>query len=90
MACVVTTATTAWESTWANIRDLRQGDALFTFPPPPIKCAGAPQKIMYLAEDHFRRAGVRDQVNVRYFCAADGIFAVKKYAAVLNDICASP
>ncbi len=77
------------ESTWENIRSLTRGDALFTFPPPPIKCAGAPQKIMYLAEDHFRRSGVRDQIRVRYFCAADGIFAVKKYAAVLNDICAS-
>ncbi len=76
------------ESTWANIRALKSGSALFTFPPPPIKCAGAPQKIMYLAEDHFRRTGVRDQTKVRYFCAADGIFAVKKYAAVLNDICA--
>lgn len=75
-------------STWENIRNLKRGNALFTFPPPPIKCAGAPQKIMYLAEDHFRRSGVRDNINVRYFCAADGIFAVKKYAGVLNGICA--
>jgi sulfide:quinone oxidoreductase len=42
---------------------------------------------MYLAEDHFRRAGVRSQIAVGYRCAADGIFAVKKYAAALNDIC---
>ncbi|MGB1884057.1 MAG: NAD(P)/FAD-dependent oxidoreductase, partial [Gammaproteobacteria bacterium] len=75
------------ESTWQNIRGMKSGNALFTFPPPPIKCAGAPQKIMYLAEDHFRRSGVRNQINVRYFCAADGIFAVKKYAKVLNQIC---
>ena len=76
------------ESTWQNIRGLKSGSALFTFPPPPIKCAGAPQKIMYLAEDHFRRTGVRNDIKVRYFCAADGIFAVKKYAAALNAICA--
>ena len=76
------------ESTWRAIRDLRSGTAMFTFPPPPIKCAGAPQKIMYLAEDHFRRTGVRDQIKVAYRCAADGIFAVKKYAEVLNRICA--
>ncbi len=75
------------ESTWQNIRGLKTGAALFTFPPPPIKCAGAPQKIMYLAEDHFRRSGVRNAIEVRYFCAADGIFAIKKYAAVLNQIC---
>ncbi len=76
-------------STWENIRNLRQGTALFTFPPPPIKCAGAPQKIMYLAEDHFRRTGVRNQIKVGYRCAADAIFAVKKYAAALNEICAA-
>ena len=75
-------------STWESIRTLKQGVAMFTFPPPPIKCAGAPQKIMYLAEDHFRRSGVRDQITVSYRCATDGIFAVKKYAAALNEICA--
>lgn len=75
-------------STWDNIRNLKRGVAMFTFPPPPIKCAGAPQKIMYLAEDHFRRSGVRDQITVSYQCAGDTIFAVKKYAAALTEICA--
>ena len=75
-------------STWDNIRNLKRGVAMFTFPPPPIKCAGAPQKIMYLAEDHFRRSGVRDQITVSYRCAGDAIFAVKKYAAALTEICA--
>jgi sulfide:quinone oxidoreductase len=76
-------------STWEYIRELREGTAMFTFPPPPIKCAGAPQKIMYLAEDHFRRAGVRGNIKVAYRCAADAIFAVKKYADSLNAICAA-
>ena len=74
-------------STWENIRNLKRGMAMFTFPPAPIKCAGAPQKIMYLAEDHFRRSGVRDQITVSYRCAGDSIFAVKKYADALNAIC---
>ncbi len=77
------------ESTWENIRSLREGTAIFTFPPPPIKCAGAPQKIMYLAEDYFRRHGVRGNIKVAYRCAGDGIFAVKKYADALNAICAA-
>ena len=36
-------------------------------PPTPIKCAGAPQKIMYLADSHFRRAGRarQDQDHLR-------------------------
>ncbi len=32
----------------------QEGNAIFTFPNTPIKCAGAPQKIMYLAEEYFR------------------------------------
>ena len=27
-----------------------KGNAVFTFPKPPLKCPGAPQKIMYIAE----------------------------------------
>jgi hypothetical protein len=37
------------------IKNLKEGEAIFTFPKPPIKCPGAPQKIMYLAEDYFRK-----------------------------------
>ena len=61
------------DSTWQFIRSFTGGKALFTHPATPIKCGGAPQKIMYLAEDHFRRSGIRDiAVHVRYFCRADG------------------
>src|ERR1039457_184956 len=44
--------------TWEFIRDLRGGTALFTMPAGPIKCAGAPQKIAYLAADWWRSQGV--------------------------------
>lgn len=37
------------------IKRTKDGEAIFTFPKPPIKCPGAPQKIMYLAEDYFRK-----------------------------------
>src|SRR5690606_30757507 len=39
--------------TWDLIRSFDGGDAVFTFPSTPIKCAGAPQKIMWLAEEAF-------------------------------------
>lgn len=42
------------ERTWENIQNFKGGNAVFTFPNTPIKCAGAPQKIAYLADDHFR------------------------------------
>ena len=42
------------EYTWETLQKMQSGNALFTQPPMPIKCAGAPQKIMYLAADRFR------------------------------------
>ena len=37
--------------TWELVRSMTRGRALFTQPPMPIKCAGAPQKAMYLSGD---------------------------------------
>lgn len=74
------------DSTWQAIRGLREGNALFTIPTTVIKCGGAPQKIMYLAEDYFRRQGIRDKCNVILYSAAASIFAVKKYRDALESI----
>jgi len=46
----------------------RGGTAVFTCPVFPIKCGGAPQKIMYLSEATFRKNNVRDQTDIRYYC----------------------
>ncbi len=74
--------------TWETIQAFQGGNAVFTFPATPIKCAGAPQKIMYLAEETFRRRGIREQANVIYASATAGIFGVPKYAQALNKIVA--
>jgi sulfide:quinone oxidoreductase len=74
--------------TWETIRDFEGGTALFTMPPPPIKCAGAPQKIMYMADDAFRKNGVRDRTDVVYGAATPGIFSVRKYAETLDKVIA--
>lgn len=76
------------EGTWKAIQATRSGNAVFTMPPPPIKCAGAPQKICYLAEDHWRRTGVRDGLKVHYFAGTPGIFSVKAFAKTLNEVIA--
>lgn len=73
-------------STWENIRNFKGGTAIFTQPKPPIKCGGAPQKIMYLAEDYFQKSGVRAKSRVVFCSAAGGIFAVKKYADTLEKV----
>lgn len=72
--------------TWETIRAFQGGNAVFTFPATPIKCAGAPQKIMYLAEETFRRRGIREQAKVIYASATAGIFGVPKYAQALGKI----
>ncbi|MEW6297874.1 MAG: FAD/NAD(P)-binding oxidoreductase [Thermodesulfobacteriota bacterium] len=76
------------DATWESIRNFRGGNAIFTMPNTAIKCGGAPQKIMYLADDYFRRTGVRDRARVIFASAGSGIFAVKKYAAALNRVIA--
>ena len=76
------------DKTWEFIRGFKGGNAIFTHPSTPIECGGAPQKIMYLADDHFRKAGVRDKTNITFGIANAAIFAVPRYAAALNKVIA--
>ena len=73
-------------STWENVRNFKGGTAIFTHPAGAIKCGGAPQKICYLAEDYFRKNGVRGDTRVIFASAGAGIFAVKKYKKVLEGV----
>ncbi len=74
------------DSTWRTLRGLTAGNAIFTFPSTPVKCAGAPQKIMYLADEHLRSRGVRDRVPVIFASAGKAIFGVERYARELRKI----
>lgn len=74
------------DRTWNLIRGFAGGRAVFTYPATPIKCPGAAQKIMYLADDTFRRAGVRDRTSVVFGSAAPSIYAVPKYAPALTRV----
>ncbi len=76
------------DMTWEFIRHFKGGAALFTMPNTAVKCGGAPQKIMYLADDYFRRSGVRDRAHVMFASAQSCIFAVKKYADALDTVIA--
>ena len=72
--------------TWETIQKFSGGTAIFTYPNTPIKCAGAPQKIMYLADETFRKQGVRDKSEILYCTATPGIFGVPAYAKPLMEI----
>ena len=69
--------------TWELVRTLRGATALFTQPPMPIKCAGAPQKAMYLACDHWRKQGVLDAMNVEFNLAGAVLFGVPTFVPPL-------
>ena len=71
--------------TWKLVQQLRSGRAIFTQPPMPIKCAGAPQKAMYLSADHWRREGVLDQINIEFCNAGAVLFGVADYVPALME-----
>lgn len=76
------------EYTWECIQSLQSGTALFTQPPMPIKCAGAPQKIMYLAADRFRKQGILDKFTIEFFNAGPVLFGVPFFAKALEKVVA--
>jgi sulfide:quinone oxidoreductase len=74
--------------TWECVSKFKGGTALFTMPNTAVKCGGAPQKIMYLADDHFRKSGVRDKSNVIFASGQGALFAVEKYRKTLEKVAA--
>ncbi|WCO66329.1 FAD/NAD(P)-binding oxidoreductase [Iamia majanohamensis] len=72
--------------TWDFVREMRSGTAVFTMPSGPIKCAGAPQKIAYLAADHWRREGVLDDIDVVLVLPTPKMFGVPEFSAVLEKV----
>jgi sulfide:quinone oxidoreductase len=71
--------------TWELVQQLRGGRAIFTQPPMPIKCAGAPQKAMYLSADHWRRTGVLQEVAIEFHTAGAALFGVAAYVPALME-----
>ena len=69
--------------TWELVQAMKGGRALFTQPPMPIKCAGAPQKAMYLSCDAWSRKGVLKDIDVEFHNAGGVIFGVKEYVPAL-------
>ncbi|WP_333908200.1 NAD(P)/FAD-dependent oxidoreductase [Pontixanthobacter luteolus] len=71
--------------TWELVRNLKNGRAIFSQPPMPIKCAGAPQKAMYLSCNEWEDRGVLGDIKVE-FCNAGGVlFGVDAYVPALME-----
>ncbi|KAF9823283.1 hypothetical protein SFRURICE_019092, partial [Spodoptera frugiperda] len=75
--------------TWMNIKDFNGGHALFTFPVVGGKCSGAAMKIMFLAQDYWRKQKIIGKTNITYNTGAEDIFGVPKYADAIRALAVS-
>ena len=71
--------------TWQLVQQMQAGRAIFTQPPMPIKCAGAPQKAMYLSGDAWFRRNVLKSIDIQFMNAGGVLFGVKDYVPALMD-----
>ena len=77
------------EDTWKGIQELiakakthtgpEKLQAIFTHPNTPIKCGGAPKKIMYLTHAQLEKAGVREKVELTFYPNGGKMFGVPEY-----------
>jgi len=72
--------------TYEMFKDMTSGTAVFTMPSGPIKCAGAPQKIAYLASDHWQKRGVLNNIHVILVLPTPGMFGVPEFSKVLDEV----
>ena len=73
--------------TFECIKNLKNGSAIFHNPHTPVKCGGAPHKIMYMAADYFRKHGVLTNINIQYWSGIGKLFAVPVYEKTLLKVC---
>lgn len=82
-------ATDTWTQMQKFIADAKSGKkvkGLFTHPNTPIKCGGAPKKIMYLTDARLREAGARDNAELTFYPNGSKMFGVKAYHdAIVNQ-----
>jgi len=71
--------------TWQLVQEMKEGRAIFTQPPMPIKCAGAPQKAMYLSGDAWFRNGRLKDIDIQFMNAGGVLFGVKDYVPALEN-----
>ncbi|OLZ42698.1 pyridine nucleotide-disulfide oxidoreductase [Natrinema saccharevitans] len=68
------------------LEDFDGGTFVVSVPDTSIKCGGAPLKMTMLAEDYFRRQGIRDDVDVVMTKGSDAVFGVSPYREKLEEI----
>jgi sulfide:quinone oxidoreductase len=75
--------------TYECIKNFKGGKAVFTQPGSLIKCGAAPQKIMYLAADNFRKRDILIKSDISFYTGKPGLLRVKEINQVLMGISSS-
>lgn len=70
--------------TWELMQQFKGGNALFTQPASPIKCPGAPQKIMYLMGDYIAKNKMEENTNIIFATPGTVIFGVEPFKTELE------
>lgn len=73
--------------TYQTLKNFKGGKAIFHNPHTPVKCGGAPHKIMYMAADYFRKHGLLDKAKIEYWSGGTRLFGVPKYEKTLLQVC---
>ena len=78
----------AAEASWRTLQAFMEtgGVGLFGRPATEMKCAGAPLKQTFLADDHLRRAGTRPKTEVIYNAHNKTLFSVPSVNAKLLEL----
>ena len=71
--------------TWELVQNMKSGKAIFTQPPMPIKCAGAPQKAMYLSASEWTKKGRINDIKIDFYNSGGVLFGVEDYVPALMD-----
>jgi len=79
------------DQVFTKLSRFRQGTAIFTHPAGVVKCAGAPQKIMWLGLDKWKQAGLYSSdksspINITFATGMPVMFGVPKYSKKLDEI----
>lgn len=79
------------DKVFRTFEKLEKGNAIFTQPAGAIKCAGAPQKVMWLALDYWKRAGLYNPtstspIKISFATGIPAMFGVPKYSAKLEEL----
>jgi len=75
-------ATKTWEIMQKHIANAKSGKKtkfVFTHPNTPIKCGGAPKKIMFLANARLKEADARDNAELVFYTNGGAMFGIPEY-----------